>query len=512
MSQNIFSRDDDKELNEILSSFERRARLSPIAYEIKERIDGRYVLFSLMNPTNRMFKILNETKDDISDDNPYKNHATIKRRTEKIKNRLQLAESLLLKTVLSESLTVTQHSFEDDFFSRYINSVSGFEHQIISNGNHIVYGRRGAGKSSLLAYLMHTLRKQDKPYAWIAMQTFSGRKDIHVVIDVLKEIIETLGSSQLISYENKQIINKLEKIKEEDVKNVELSLDRYLPSIKKYISSIKNNNESKFIFIDDLHVIDSALQPILLGKLYSICRDNMTFLKISGIELFTKTWDPENRVGMETKDDIQVIKLDNNLTMPDKSRKHIEEILDKHAVYCGLPNINYLCGNGVLDRLVWVSAGVPRDALNIFAQAMSYASEKDRQKVSITSVNAAVSVMADEKRKEIEMPSFTEIRDLFDDIRDFCVTKKRTNAFLVEIKNDNSIYQKIEKLIALRLLHIIHDGITPEEAGRRFKALILDYGFYVGARAAQSVDLFHKKPTGPIQVKELRKLPKFKLE
>jgi hypothetical protein len=46
------------------------------------------------------------------------------------------------------------------------------------------------------------------------------------------------------------------------------------------------------------------------------------------------------------------------------------------------------------------------------------------------------------------------------------------------------------------------------EAGRKYLALILDYGFYTGIRAAQSVDLFNKQ-TQRVTYKELRRLPVF---
>jgi hypothetical protein len=59
-------------------------------------------------------------------------------------------------------------------------------------------------------------------------------------------------------------------------------------------------------------------------------------------------------------------------------------------------------------------------------------------------------------------------------------------------------------------LHILNDGFTPGEVGRRYMALMLDYGFYVGMRAAKSVDLFYKEPK-QLQAQELRKLPRMPL-
>ena len=79
---------------------------------------------------------------------------------------------------------------------------------------------------------------------------------------------------------------------------------------------------------------------------------------------------------------------------------------------------------------------------------------------------------------------------------------------LVEIRTDNPTHQKVLKLVDLRLLHVISEGISVGEAGRKHLALILDYGFYIGMRAARSVDLFNRQ-TRKVAYRDLRKLPVF---
>jgi hypothetical protein len=79
-------------------------------------------------------------------------------------------------------------------------------------------------------------------------------------------------------------------------------------------------------------------------------------------------------------------------------------------------------------------------------------------------------------------------------------------ATLVEIRRDSPLYNSILKLVDLRLIHVISEGITVGDTGRKFLGLILDYGFYTGIRAAQSVDLFNKQ-TKRVAYKDLRKLP-----
>ena len=101
-----------------------------------------------------------------------------------------------------------------------------------------------------------------------------------------------------------------------------------------------------------------------------------------------------------------------------------------------------------------------------------------------------------------------EIKDILNEIKEFCVTTNRKNAFLVEIRNSDLRYKLIQKLVALRLVHLLSEGITPRKVGQRFIALMLDYGFYVGIRAARSVDFIPPEPR-QLLAKELRSLPIF---
>ena len=453
--------------------------------------------------------MLQESLASLSDENPYKEKTTIVKRPRNPNNYLKLPETQFLRTVLSESLTANQHSFPDDFFSRYIKSVSGDEEQIIGQSNHIVYGRRGSGKSSLLAYLMHNLRHSKSPYAWVDIQTYSGRRDIGAIAEIFIDIIEQL---KIYNSELEKFLPEIDEVTGKS-ENIDL-INQLIPKIRRILGKIVSQYGHIFIFLDDIHILYEGLQPILLDKLYSLCRGNQVFLKISGIEQFVKLRDPVSRQGLETPGDIQVIRLDYNLTTPDQSKKHIEEILNKHAIYCGLPSIGYICGKGVIDRLVWVSAGVPRDALYLFAQAIRESSIKDQKKVSVTGINLSASKMADEKLKDIQLDTSeksNEINKVLDKIRDFCIKQERQNCFLVEIQNENLIFHTIEALISLRLLHILYSSFTPSEVGKRYVALMLDYGLYVALRPAKSIDLFTKEPK-PLLAKEVRKFPTFNLD
>jgi hypothetical protein len=115
------------------------------------------------------------------------------------------------------------------------------------------------------------------------------------------------------------------------------------------------------------------------------------------------------------------------------------------------------------------------------------------------------------KLKELDTDASGEaesLHSLLEQLRGFCVKQQRKNAFLIEIRSDDPVYQHVLKLVDLRLLHVINEGISVGEAGRKYLALILDYGFYTGVRAAKSVDLFNKQ-TKKVAYKDLRRLPVF---
>lgn len=494
---------------ELLCFFKSATRLRQVDYEVIEKSGRPYLVIFIANPNERFFKHLNECLSKVSSSNVFKERATLKKR-KATQSRINLPEAALLRTLISENLTASKSSIDrGEFSSRYIETVDGSEDQISSRSNHIVYGRRGAGKSSLLLYLVDKIEREGEQYAWIPMQTYAGRTDELVAADIISEVLRNINLPTELYEEGSECIDTLEKLEPCDSsKKSELIFSRVLTRVRRLLGRVSKEQNGLFIFLDDIHVLNE-LQPRVLSRIYSVTRDNGVYLKISGVQSFSRIYDPRTRHGMEPPNDIQIINLDQNLTMPHKSYDHITKILDSYAAYSGLPNVAYVCRSGVLERLIWVAAGVPRDALNLFSKAISKAVMRDQSLVSITSINSAASEMADDKFRDVDNDAsgdFEEIKETLERIKLFCIREKKKNAFLVELVSSVGLFRKIEELIALRFLHVLHEGITPSEAGRRYKALMLDYGFYVGVRAARSVDLFQERPA-ELTVKQLRSLP-----
>lgn len=492
----------EETLLEIKKDFEKISGLSSLEHQFKETSSGKAIVIYVSHPTERLFEILRDTTVKKVGDDEDAIVATLKPTS---RDRIvDGPEVRLLLKVLSESQTVHRHSFGEELISRYTPTVTGAEHQIISNANHIVFGRRGAGKSMLLLYSM-SLRKQSKsPVVWLDFQTYSRRSDESVIIDILLDLIAELEGVFGPYPRLMEIQDSIESCQENisEIKKIAAKLRRELTKL-----SLK---EEIFVYLDDLHVIDRNLQAQVLDVLYSMSRGNQVYLKISAIENLTRTFDPTERIGLELPHDAQAVHLDYNLTTPEKTTAHIEAILDSHARYAGLSSIRRLCGSAdVLARLTWVSAGVPRDAIYLFSQAIQKANTEGRARVTVSNVNQAASETLTIKLRDLEQDASEQaerLKGVLELVKAFCIKEKRQNAFLIEIDNKSELFKMITSLVQLRFLHVISEGITPHEAGRKYLALILDYGLYIGIRAAQSVELFNRS-FDDSSAAALRKLP-----
>jgi len=490
--------------------FEKRSGLRGLPYSIRDRPTSATLVLEVLHPTERLFGALDAALKAFPLHGEKVLTATLKRRQDSL--ILRAPETRLLVKTLAESRTADRHSFGDDFFGRYTRSLFGAEEQVTARSNNVVFGRRGSGKSSLLLYALHSREAGGEPSVWVDMQVYAQREDEAVIVDVLSEIVSQTWGLVTTNLFAPGIRDKLSELKRRGDQVTLREIREVLPDIKRLFATLQQAPSDFFVFLDDFHVIGRTLQPLLLDILYAFCRGNRVFLKISAIETLTRLWEATTRRGLEVPHDAQVLRLDYNLTNPQMATEHITKILDGHANYCGLPSVRLLCSeNDVLSRLVWVAAGVPRDSISIFSRAITAAAQEGKKRVTVTNVNVAAAEVVADKLRDIEIDttgSFDEANELLAEIKDFCLRKKKHNAFVVEIAHDDKTYTLVRELVDLRLLHVIHDGITRHRADRRYIALILDYGFYIGVRAAKSIDLFNKS-VGMPTFAELRAIPVF---
>ncbi len=452
-------------------------------------------------------------KELRSSDNVFSDRVFLKPKTPR--SWLQSTETQLLQRLLAQSLTIGKSSLSSSFHQKFIPFLGGEERRIYSDTNHVVFGRRGAGKSSLVLYACNQAKRDGIPFSWIALQQYRGRDDLQVIPQVLYEITDAIQGEPGAEPERMSRLHSV--IHELEAKGARLTKNEInvkLPVFARDLLPFVRKQSHFYLFIDDLHLLHPSIQPYFLSTLYSFSRGNNIHLKITSIENLTTLLNEKNREGLQTPGDAQVIRLDYNLVDPRAAYNHIKEILDRYVQYTGIPGIASLCGKNMLERLVWVSAGVPRDALYNLNNAITKAIAAKRTSVAVMDVNMAAADSLTEKEQYVSdnvAEDFKLVHTAISDIKEFCLKDIQCNAFLVHIDTSDKKYQLIKKVIDLRFVHVLHPGITPEKAGEKYEALLLDYAFYTGFRKAPSVKEFKSSPEQPL-AKELRKLKRYKYE
>ena len=198
------------EVEAVLTNFKKRSGFHGVDYQVKQRAETQALVLQMANPTERFFRVLQEAKSETSRDAAPT--VTIQRRTPR--NRLQSAEAKYLLQTLSESLNISRFSFKEDFFARYTKSVSNAEAQITAAANHIVFGRRGAGKSSLLLYALRSRDADTQPSAWIDMQTYESRNDNRVVLDIFIDVLRQLKVFVAGSPDYNRVIHTIQRLQQ----------------------------------------------------------------------------------------------------------------------------------------------------------------------------------------------------------------------------------------------------------------------------------------------------------
>jgi hypothetical protein len=481
--------------------------IAQIQHEVVEKAGEPFLAIIVGSDNDFYYSSLEELNDSIDEQNPFfeKVFLRIKRPT----NWIQSTECQILLRLLSDSLSVGKAQLGTDFTKRLI--PFGEDTQVVSKTNHVIYGRRGSGKSSLLLWLCTELDKREIPYAWISMQQYQGRDDLLTVWQILYDIVMELLKIKPADAALTSLKLEIEKKQESWAKLGRIGIRQIIPNIVQALSGAFNLKNGLFFIIDDLYLVALNLQPIILATLNAIGRGNNIFSKVSSLENFTRLYDNESKDGFQTPGDAQIVHLDFSLINPKSAFEHIREIVQKYLRYAGILSDNSIFAPSVLERLTWVSAGVPRDALYILIKAIERARNAERAKVAVEDINMSAADYLSEKESLAwgdAGPESQQLLRIVEDIRSFCLQESHSNALLVHIENDNPIYKMIKRVSDLKFIHVIHQGFTPSKSGERYEGFLLDYAYYTGFRRSRGVKEFIDELRLP-KTEELKRIPKY---
>ena len=370
----------------------------------------------------------------------------------------------------------------------------------ITPRHHLIFGRRGTGKTALMVEAKQRIEREGCLSYWINIHTHRGESAHRIFVWVCRNVCEQM---QVFYSKKKRIpqllalISKLQDDADKLLTEKEISTDevsRLVPYMQNVIRQFADTNATRFyIFLDDLHYLPSAEQPKLLDLVHGAVRDSDAWLKVTGIRHLTRWFQAKPSLGLQTGHDADPIDLDVTLEEPSQAKNFLEEVFLSYAKYTGILSLSSVLSRTALDRLVLASGAVPRDYLTLSARAISQAQTRENaQRVGVQDVGKVAGDAAEVKISELEEDvasakgTTNKVIAGLQQIRRFCIDEKNCTFFRVDFRDKESqpdAYDIIRELMDGRLIHLVRASLSDiQEAGRRYEVYMLDLSQFSSER------------------------------
>ena len=467
---------------------------------------------------------------------------------------------------------------------RFIEPAHGTLSRALAKRPHIVFGRRGSGKSSLLRKVTSNLTVDRRPIAFVDLESFKGHSYPDVLISILIQTLERFGHwldtaainptnkttfweklfgtkpkrppfdkgrCKALSAQLKTEVDDLERLllsedqvatitRDVDVETAgestsasasigitsaglsaeagmdkkkshetevseqftRMKLDLLHRRIIEYqkifrdLSSLANGDS--YLVLDDLYHIRKSDQSRVIDYFHRLGKSSNLWIKVGTIR-HRSSWyvngDPP--IGMKIGDDGDEIDLDLTLERYQQAKDFLSKILRGFFDTAKL-KVEDILTEGALDRLVLASGGVARDFLGILRRSISIARNRTSgargPKIGVEDVNVAAGEYDQYKTQELRRDTFTEeeqpIQAEFASIRDFCLQSANANCFLIRKDGDQSLFERIQELTDLRLVHKVRSRVTiSSRQGELFEAYMLDVSQYTASRKRRDFEI-----------------------
>jgi hypothetical protein len=385
---------------------------------------------------------------------------------------------------------------------KYVKDLAENLSSVMAPRHHLVFGRRGVGKTALLVEAKSLLERQGSLTFWINLQTLRRFDASTAFLEIANRLCDlpllahqTRARAALSSRRAEDIKSQITRLRDGSASPV--GVQRVITELHYALGVLSRETDSDlFIFVDDMHYMQRAELPSLLDMLHALTRDNRMWLKAAGIRHQCRWFSDDPPTGLQSGHDAQIISLDVTLEEPEKARHFLWSIFRTYSEEAGVRNISRFLGSAAVDRLVLASGGVPRDFLTLSASAMQIARQREKGRITgVQDVNAAAGRAADVKLRELEEDAAASVGaaerqiNALNLIRHRVVERENHTFFRIDVREKESCareYELMQGLMDLRLVHLINSGVSdPHQAGRRYEVYMLDLSQFTGARFKQ---------------------------
>lgn len=511
--------DDAAGESEALRIFEREVGTTGITTRRSTAGNRSFLKFVVGREAALYQHALRETQKALSEGNPFRGALGLSiERGEKFPESI---EAGCLQTLLTRSTRAVSEasSAEEKFSVPYVPFQNREDHQLSQPASHVVVGRRGVGKSTLIKRAAELIRSNDESLvAIIDMQSYSLLSGKPLARELLHDVLNGLTSDlkRVISLTKRKVAEgQLSAIAADLLDETKIEPDAAPPRIKRALTEItKQTGGHAYVFLDDFHLLSYEEQPRLLHLVHASLKGANGWVKVAGLRSLLNYYSPSKRIGLQVPGDAQLITLDLTLENPERAESHLKAILEGFLKAVGYSSINSVLPQAAFKRLAWANAGVPRDFLQMFGRSIDHARRNRHTVVTLSDVNASIGESGQRKMDELAQDarnSQGELVEFLGKIEDICLERNRKNAFLIR-SEDSKERKLVHVLNDLRLVHLINQSITPDRAGERYEAYIIDYSLFTGFRRRPGVrEMVPVEGETQFKASDLRRLPKLEI-
>lgn len=402
-------------------------------------------------------------------------------------------------TDLVEVLNARSRTSEQQPSLRYVVDAAQNLNVAASRRHHLIFGRRGVGKTALMLEARKLVESRGSIATWINVQTIRGLDANNAFLTCalrfceLPEIYLQRRSNALSVQRSaglKEKINALLGEQTTDPKRVDLMVPELQQMLQIFTGEIQ---EDIFIFLDDIHYLSINELPPFLDKIHAITRDNPIWIKATGIKHQCRWFSQNPPTGLQTGHDASMINLDVTLEQPSRAKDFLSSILKTYTDEIRIGSVSGVIPGTALDRLVLASGGVPRDFLVLSATALQVARERpNARSVGVQDVNEAAGRTAKIKLQELDDDAASSFgsaphrQEAVKRLREFLLDDEQATFFRVDFRDKEQRpkdYELLQSLMDLRFIHLINASLSDERhAGRRAEVYMLDLSQFSGSR------------------------------
>jgi hypothetical protein len=402
-------------------------------------------------------------------------------------------------TDLANLLTARSRTSEASPSLSYIPDAANNLSAITTARNHLVFGRRGAGKTTLMVEAKRSVEAQGYLTVWVNIQTYRHEGPFRTFAWVSAAVCERLQ----IHFKDvrSRVLMDLEALRVEiealltSESTDRVAAQRLIPRVRRLLErAVGTAGARLFIFLDDLHYLRREDQPDLLDMVHGITRDIDAWMKVASIRHLSRWFRPSPPTGLQSGHDADHIDLDLTLESPSEAKKFLDSMIDNYAVHAGLGSARGVLSEEALNRLVLAAGAVPRDYMIIGAGAIRQARKRSNSRYAgVQDVNRAVGDQSKVKLAELEDDAASianggaeSIIAALNVIRAFCLDDKRYTFFRIDFRDKEmhpAEYATVQSLLDVRILHLVASSLSDKDhAGRRSEVFMLDLSQFSGQR------------------------------